>query len=55
MHKDIESATISLVDVPQMMWDLLDLGGDDRQEAAGRLREWFIQHRDSTRPKQRRG
>ncbi len=36
---------VPLVDPPQMMWDLLDLGGEDRQEAVGRLREWFIQHR----------
>jgi len=39
------STTIRLVDVPQMIWDLEDLGGEDRHEAGGRLREWFIQHR----------
>jgi hypothetical protein len=39
------STTIPLVDLPQMIWDALDLGGEDRQEAAGRLREWFLQHR----------
>jgi hypothetical protein len=42
------STAIPLVDVPQMMWDLLDLGGEDREEAAGRLREWFIQHRQKS-------
>jgi hypothetical protein len=36
---------IPLVDVPQMMWDLLDLGGEDREETVGKLREWFMQRR----------
>lgn len=45
IHQDAGTMTIPLVDVPQMMWDLLDLGGDDREEAAGRLREWFMQRR----------
>jgi hypothetical protein len=28
-----------------MLWDLHDLGGDDRLEAAGRLRQWFLRER----------
>jgi len=46
--REIGSTTIPLVDVPQLMWDLLDLGGEDRQEAVGRLREWFIHHRQTS-------
>lgn len=48
IHRTFDSTEIPLVDVPQMMWDLLDLGGEDREEAAGRLREWFIQHRKTS-------
>lgn len=44
-HHPIGSVVVPLVDVPQMMWDLLDLGGEDREEGAGRLREWFLQNR----------
>jgi len=44
----IDSMPLPLVDVPQMLWDLLDLGGEDRREAAGRLREWFIQRRQTS-------
>jgi hypothetical protein len=40
-------ATLDGVDVPlahptQQTWDLQDLGGADRLEAAGRLREWLL-------------
>ncbi len=38
---------IELVDTPQMLWDLHDLGGDDRLEAAERLQTWFLNHRKS--------
>ena len=31
-----------LANVPQMIWDLEDLGGSDRIEAAGVLRTWFL-------------
>lgn len=31
-----------LVDPTQMIWDLHDLGGDDRIEAADRLRQWLL-------------
>lgn len=35
---------IFLADESQMIWDLHDLGGADRLEAAGRLREWLLTH-----------
>lgn len=34
---------IPLADETQMLWDLHDLGGDDRIEAAGELRKWILQ------------
>jgi hypothetical protein len=33
---------IPLVDPVQQWWDLIDLGGDDRLEAAGRLRRAIL-------------
>jgi hypothetical protein len=33
-----------LADPLQQIWDLQDLGGADRIEAAGRLREWLLEH-----------
>jgi hypothetical protein len=33
---------IPLADPSQMIWDLQDLGGADRLEAAGRLRAWLL-------------
>lgn len=33
---------LALVDAIQMIWDLHDLGGDDRIEAADRLRQWLL-------------
>lgn len=33
---------VPLADPSQMLWDLQDLGGTDRWEAAGRLREWLL-------------
>lgn len=34
---------VPLADPLQQIWDLLDLGGADRIEAAGRLREWVLE------------
>jgi DNA-binding transcriptional ArsR family regulator len=34
---------IPLADPSQMIWDLRELGGADRLEAAGQLREWVLQ------------
>jgi hypothetical protein len=39
---DVKGSTVSLADPTQMIWDLQDLGGADRLEAAGRLREWLL-------------
>ncbi|MEA2589629.1 MAG: hypothetical protein QOH66_2556, partial [Actinomycetota bacterium] len=33
---------VPLADPTQMIWDLHDLGGADRVEAAGVLREWLL-------------
>jgi hypothetical protein len=33
---------VPLADPSQMLWDLQALGGTDRWEAAGRLREWLL-------------
>ena len=37
-------ARIPLADPVQMIWDLHDLGGADRAEAAGKLRQWLLSH-----------
>jgi hypothetical protein len=42
---EIQGVEIELADPCQMMWDLDDLGGADRAEAAGRLREWLLASR----------
>jgi DNA-binding transcriptional ArsR family regulator len=39
---DIGEVEIPLADPTQMLWDLADLGGDDRGEAASVLREWLL-------------
>lgn len=36
---------LALVDTTQMLWDLHDLGGDDRIEAADRLRQWLLKRK----------
>jgi hypothetical protein len=38
----IEAEGIPCVDVTQMIWDLIDMGGADRLEASNRLREWLL-------------
>lgn len=40
----IRGNEIPLADPLQQIWDLQDLGGADRTEAAGRLREWLLEH-----------
>jgi DNA-binding transcriptional ArsR family regulator len=37
-----KGAAIPLADPVQMIWDLHDLGGADRAEAAGKLRQWLL-------------
>jgi hypothetical protein len=39
---EIGGSDVSLADPAQLIWDLQDLGGSDRLEAAGRLREWLL-------------
>ena len=39
---EIQENEIPLADPLQQVWDLQDLGGADRLEAAGRLREWLL-------------
>jgi len=38
----VEDIEIPLADPSQIIWDLQDLGGDDRLEAAGRMRSWLL-------------
>lgn len=45
VSKDVvtnDGIEIPLADPTQMVWDLLDLGGADREEAAGVMREWIL-------------
>jgi hypothetical protein len=39
---EMRGEQIPLADPSQMIWDLQDLGGADRLEAAGRLRTWLL-------------
>jgi hypothetical protein len=39
---DVDGVELSLADPSQQVWDLQDLGGADRLEAAGKLREWLL-------------
>jgi hypothetical protein len=39
---DHDGVEIPLADPIQMVWDLIDLGGAEREEAAGVLREWIV-------------
>jgi hypothetical protein len=39
---DMSGVEVPLADPTQQVWDLHDLGGADRLEAAGRLREWLL-------------
>lgn len=39
---DLEGRELRLADPTQMIWDLHDLGGDDRLEAAGHLKSWIL-------------
>lgn len=41
----IHGNEVPLADPLQQIWDLQDLGGADRIEAAGRLREWLLKRR----------
>lgn len=39
---DMDGVDVPLADPTQQIWDLQDLGGADRLEAAGKLREWVL-------------
>ena len=39
----IQGSDVPLADPLQQIWDLQDLGGADRIEAAGRLRQWLLE------------
>jgi hypothetical protein len=39
---EFKGARIPLADPVQMIWDLQDLGGADRDEAAGKLSQWLL-------------
>jgi hypothetical protein len=41
----VHGVPLCLADESQLIWDLHDLGGADRLEAAGRLREWLLTRR----------
>ena len=38
----LDEVEIPLADPIQMVWDLQDLGGAEREEAAGVMREWIL-------------
>jgi len=40
----VQGRDVPLADPLQQIWDLQDLGGADRIEAAGRLRQWLLGH-----------
>lgn len=42
---ELRGVAVPLADPSQMVWDLQDLGGADRLEAAGRMREWLLTSR----------
>lgn len=41
----VDGREVLLADPVQMIWDLHDLGGDDRAEAADHLRRWLLERR----------
>lgn len=42
LSAEFRSVEIPLADPTQMLWDLRALGGSDRWESAGKLREWML-------------
>lgn len=45
MVAQLGDSELRLVDATQMIWDLHDLGGDDRVEAAAELKSWILRTR----------
>ena len=42
LETELLGNAMPLADETQMIWDLHDLGGDDRVEAAGKLKKWLL-------------
>jgi hypothetical protein len=42
---EVQGAEVGLADPSQMIWDLRDLGGADRSDAAAELRTWLLTRR----------
>jgi hypothetical protein len=42
LEAEVKGQHLRLADEAQMIWDLHDLGGDDRTEAADHLRQWVL-------------
>jgi hypothetical protein len=42
----VQGRDVALADPLQQIWDVLDLGGADRSEAVGRLRQWLLERSD---------
>lgn len=42
LEVDVSGTSLPLADEAQMIWDLHDLGGDDRLESAGHLKKWLL-------------
>lgn len=45
LEAEMQGQPLPLADEIQMIWDLHDLGGDDRIEAAGEMRKWLLTSR----------
>jgi hypothetical protein len=39
---DVEGTRLPIAEPVQLVWELEALGGDDRMEAAGKLRQWLL-------------
>jgi hypothetical protein len=42
---EVQGVEVGLADPSQMIWDLSDLGGADRSDAAAELRTWLLTRR----------
>lgn len=42
--QEFDGTEITCADITQIIWDLKDLGGSDREEAADNLRKWLLSH-----------
>ena len=51
----VQGSEVSLADPLQQIWDLQELGGADRIEAAGRLRQWLLERPDQAHAQRQLG